>query len=215
MAFSVVRTYAKLQVSHSVTLSSLLLTLLCLRGVRPQSPFSPVYTVTPTLRMDIVINRSPTFPSDYGVLAPAIDLALERAKRDFNIIIEPLVGSYLSNCTDDGLEGLTQIIRAMDHAVDVMLGPACTADLILAAKLTTVSRMPLMTGAGSFVDSTAAWPYMARTGYNTMTQWTFFLLMLGRFGWKNVAVYYESDGFSNALNGQSTYNTTYDTRYSH
>ena len=155
-----------------------------------------------TLRMGIVLITHGNTPNDYEILGPAIDLAIQRVKWDFNLTLEPVLNLYESACLEDGLTGLSHVVRALNQCIDVMVGPACTGDLWVAAKLATIHRVPLMTGAGSLLDMADAWWSATRTGYNIGTQWTFFVWICQQFGWNNVAVWYESDGIAYALNGQ-------------
>ena len=134
-----------------------------------------------------------TVHMDYNILGAAIDLAVFRVLRDFNVDIEPILGLYGGGCLENGLAGLNQTIRVLETSVDLLLGPGCSGDLVMAGKLSTLYRVPVMTGAGSYVDMTDEWPYVVRTGFNTMTQWSFFLHICRRFGWTNVAVLYEAD----------------------
>ena len=149
-----------------------------------------------TLRMGVVLTKGATGQSaviDYDILDAAIDLAVHHVRLDYNIAIEPYLSLYPGNCVEDALDGLNRTVRALEQDVDFMLGPGCTGDLVMAAKLTTIYRVPLLTGAGHYLDSTDAWPYMTRFAYNTMTQWRFFLLICQQFNWTNVAVIYEAD----------------------
>lgn len=160
------------------------------------------------LRMGIVLIQDAVDTSvvfDYTVQSATIDLAVRHAQRDFNVEIESVPSLYqVSGCTADSLKGLNATVRALDAGVDLLLGPACTNDLLMAAKLSTVLRVPLLTGAGSLLDSTDGWPYVLRTAYNTWSQWGFFLQMCQLFRWTTVAVYYEVDSPLTDLNGQST-----------
>ena len=197
------RKRVKLQPLHWVTYE-MLFVFLCL-GVSHCHAETAAPTVL-TLRMGIVMNKDTGYVSDYNILGPAIDLAVHRIKHDLELTIEPFLCLYVSNCSEaSGLPSLRQVVRALNNAVDFMLGPACTPDLIMAAKLTTVYGIPLMTGAGSLVDKTREWRYVTRTGYNGATQWKFFGSILRQFGWKNVVVYYESDSTAYVINGQGTY----------
>ena len=164
-------------------------------------------------RMGVVLTTGADTPNDYSVLAPVIDLAVRDVKRDFNFEIEQYLSLYQDGCVEDSMAGLNKTVQALNNSVDFLLGPACTDDLIAASKLTTVYRVPLMTGAGSLVDSTDAWPYVTRTAYNTMTQWRFLLWIMNRFNWTYVVVFYEADNAINGRNGQSTYAATDHTVY--
>ena len=118
----------------------------------------------------------------YGNLLPAIGIAVERSSRDFGIKFEAVPYRYTVNsvmlCNE--IIGLRQVVRALNDSVDMILGPACTAELVAAAKLTTIYQVPIMTGAGSFVDNRDEWPYTRRTAFNTGTMSLFFGLLLRR-----------------------------------
>ena len=139
-----------MMVSHFRHLLPLSLSLLC--GCLAASPWvnndsEPLIK----LRMGVVLTKGSTGISgvvDYSILGPAIDLALQNVRRDFSMVIEPVIGLYPGNCVEDALDGLNQTVRVLEQGVDFLLGPACTGDLVVAAKLTTVYRVPLMTGRG-------------------------------------------------------------------
>ena len=174
-----------------------------LHAVRGQLPDS---RDSRSLRMAVVLLKGGFTPADYNILGPAIELAMERSKLEFNITLVPFFGLYDSDCvSEDRLDGLSQVVRALDNSVDFMLGPACTADLVIAAKLTTIYKVPLATGAGHLVDNTGVWTYTKRMGYNIVTQWSFFLTICRRFGWSNMMVWYETDSNTFLGNGRSTY----------
>ena len=162
--------------------------------------------VTIKLRMGVVLNTGASAynPVDYSVIGPAIELAVEHVRRDFGIGFEKVLNLYESGCVVDSLMGLNKTIQALNSGVDFLVGPACTNDLATGGKLATVYQVPLMTGAGSLLDSTDAWRSVARFAYNTMTQWGFFLLIARQFNWSNVAVIYEVDSTSMIRYGQST-----------
>ena len=88
----------------------------------------------------------------YRNLTPAIELAIESFSREFGVAFEALACTYtadrVSLCNE--MAGL----RSLNDSVDVILGPACTAELVAAAKLTTIYRAFVMTGAGSYVART-------------------------------------------------------------
>ena len=149
---------------------------------------------TTAIHMDVVLTKgSVSVSSDYDIVGPAISLAKQRSVNDFNDAIEPVSHLYTGGYVENELAGLTQVIRALNDSADFMLGPACTSDLVMAAKLTTIYKVPLLTGAGSIVENTRVWPYVTRTAYNSETQWSFFLSICRQFNWSNVAMLYEAD----------------------
>ena len=130
-----------------------------------------------------------------GDLAPAIDLAVERSGREFGIEFEALPYGYVvdSVLLCDELKGLRQVMRALHDSVDVILGPACTPELVSAAKLTTITRTHIITGAGSFINDTEEWPYTIRLAFNTGTISVFVMQFFLRFHWSTAVVVGESD----------------------
>ena len=84
-------------------------------------------------------------------------------------------------------------MNAINASATVILGPACTSDMIAVAYLTTFYNIGLVTGAGNLMDSTDLWPYVTRPSYNTFTQWTFFKIICDRFRWRNIFVLSEED----------------------
>ncbi|XP_055348729.1 atrial natriuretic peptide receptor 1-like [Paramacrobiotus metropolitanus] len=63
--------------------------------------------------------------------------------------------------------------------------------------------MPSVTGGGTFIDSTAKFPYITRVSYNTYTQWAFFVNICRKFSWTNVAIIYSQDNDINTVNKNS------------
>ncbi|OWA52174.1 hypothetical protein BV898_16633, partial [Hypsibius exemplaris] len=143
--------------------------------------------------MGIVLTTGSNLPYDYYHMAPAIKLAMERALAYYNIQYDLFLSLYDGANGCDEVAGLQQTVRAVNNSVDVVIGPACTDDFVVAAKLTTSYKVPVMTGAANLIDSTAPWPFVTRTGYNTRTQWTFFGLVCERYNWTNIFIMYELD----------------------
>ena len=129
---------------------------------------------------------------DHNDMPAPINLAIQKSLVDFNVELQPVLGLYKGGCGE--LAALTRTVQVLNASIDVLLGPACTDDVVSVAKLTTVYRVPLLTGGGNQVESTGQWPLVTRTGYNTMTQWSFFNRICRHFNWTNVAVIYEVDG---------------------
>ncbi|OWA52169.1 hypothetical protein BV898_16628 [Hypsibius exemplaris] len=155
-----------------------------------------------TIRMGIILNRHSGLPFDYDLLAVPIDLAVQRTTSSFGVDFQTFLALYDGGCQE--LAALNQTVIALNGSADVLLGPACTADLLVAAKLSTVLKVTLLTGGGSLLDSTAEWPFVTRTGYNTLSQWSFFERICRQFNWSNVAVFYENDfGATSASSGPS------------
>ena len=138
------------------------------------------------IKMAIILTSNALPSIDYDTLSPAIGLAVERSLTHYDVSFETTLGLYDGICTE--LSALAQVVSALEHDTDVILGPVCTDDFLVASKLTTVQRVPLLTGAGSFVDNTAAWPYVMRTAYNTGTLWSFFGQICRQFAWRNVFI---------------------------
>ena len=117
---------------------------------------------------------------DHSRMAPILDMAMERSWFDYGVRFRPLLYLYDSaGCSE--LLGLEAVVKALSDKVDLILGPGCTDELLVAAKLITVYRVPLTTGSGSLVGSTRAWPYVRRTAHNTLTQSRFFVRFWHRF----------------------------------
>ena len=143
------------------------------------------------LRMGVVLTINTTVNSDYKNMEPAIGLAVDRARMEYGVRLELVLSLYGSGCHE--VPALAATVRALNSSVDVLLGPGCTDDLIMASKMATVYRTVLVTGGGTQLDSTEAWPYVTRTAYNTNTQWSFFLVLCRQFNWSTVFVLYEVD----------------------
>lgn len=144
------------------------------------------------VKLGIVMTSNTVLPFDYYNMAPAISLAMERSLNEYNIQFEPYLGLYEGTCSQE-LAALGQTVRVLNESVDVILGPACTDDLVVTAKLTTVYQVALLTGSGSVVESMEQWPYVRRMAYNTYSQWAIFGRMTRDYNWTNLFVMYESD----------------------
>ena len=143
--------------------------------------------------MGIVLTTGSDLPYDNYHMMPAIRLAMEHSLLYFNINYDIFLSLYDGSNGCDEVGSLNEAVRALNNSVDVIIGPACTDDFVVVAKLTTSYKLPVMTGGANLIDSTAPWPFVTRTGYNTRTQWTFFGLICERFNWQNVFVMYELD----------------------
>ncbi|OWA52162.1 Atrial natriuretic peptide receptor 2 [Hypsibius exemplaris] len=137
----------------------------------------------------VLSNNGPSTNFDWTLVGPAVEVALERSLREYNIAFAATPYLYTGYC--DELPALAQVVRAVEDSVDVLLGPSCTSDLVLASKLTAVHKLLLMTGGGASLENTDAWPYVVRTAYNSGGLWRFFGAMCGQFEWKNTFVLYD------------------------
>ncbi|OQV17698.1 putative Atrial natriuretic peptide receptor 2 [Hypsibius exemplaris] len=151
------------------------------------------FTTPPVVvQMGVVLSSVGTLPYDYYKMGPAIDMAVERALRDYNIRFNLILSIYDGDCSETGALGQTATAIVVNNA-SVILGPACTSDMIAVARLTTFYSVALITGAGNLLDASGMWPYVTRTGYNTFTQWTFFKSICDRFRWRTVFILSEED----------------------
>ena len=77
----------------------------------------------------------------------------------------------------------------------LLVGPACTADMVQASTTTTAYPTNIVTGGGENVDTTAQYPYVTRCTYNTFSQWSPFLTFTRYNNWTNFAILYTSIRF--------------------
>ncbi|OWA52168.1 hypothetical protein BV898_16627 [Hypsibius exemplaris] len=164
-------------------------------------------TTTTKLRMGIVLTTKTFMNSDFSITGPAIALAINRSKERFNVDIEPYLSLFsteeTSECRATNTVVLGRVVQALQSSVDVILGPSCTEDFVLASKLATVYKVPLLTGAAVLLESSESWVYVSRTGFNVGTEASFFTLILKQFGWRHVAVIYEANNVGKTATGQS------------
>ncbi|OWA52167.1 hypothetical protein BV898_16626 [Hypsibius exemplaris] len=153
------------------------------------------------VKMGVVLTENSPIPADYSILSSALTLAISDVRHLFRIDVQLLPSLYEGGCEESGLSGLRQTVVALQNFVDFIVGPACTDDFVVAGKLTTVFKTPLISGGASLVDNTNAWPYVTRTGYNINTQWSFFTLICRRYDWNDMVVMYETDSSSYATSG--------------
>ena len=104
---------------------------------------SPIY-----IKAAILLTSGTTLPYDYYNLAPVIDLAVQRALSDYNVIIELQLALYQGQCNVSQAVG--QAVQAIIANVDLVIGPACTPDMIAVSQITTYYKLSLLTGAGNF-----------------------------------------------------------------
>ncbi|XP_055348968.1 atrial natriuretic peptide receptor 1-like [Paramacrobiotus metropolitanus] len=153
------------------------------------------------LKAGIILTNGTNLPYDYSGLAPALEAAYEKALNDYNVLFQPVLSLYVGGCNESGAVGAT--FMAINQTVDVIIGPACTADMMSSLELQTYFLVPSVTGAGDLVDSTAKFPYITRCSYNTYTQWIFFTRLCIKYAWSNVAVIYDAGNNARSVNARS------------
>lgn len=104
------------------------------------------------IKAAVLLTSGSDLPFDYYNLAPVIDLALQRVSEDYHVSIELQLALYPGQCNVSQAVG--QAVQAIIANVDLIIGPACTPDMIAVSQITTYYRLSLLTGAGSLTDST-------------------------------------------------------------
>ncbi|OWA52161.1 hypothetical protein BV898_16621 [Hypsibius exemplaris] len=153
-----------------------------------------------TVKIGIVLSDHIASPMAYSVVAPAINLAIERSLTDFNIAFEPVRATFPGSCAE--LQALASLVRVVDAGVEVVFGPGCAVEFLLASKFLTVHRIPLLTGAGSYVDDMEAWPFAMRTAFNIHTAWVFFGELCRRFEWTRMFIVHEPENTQIGVTGR-------------
>lgn len=144
---------------------------------------------------------------DYNVLSPALEVAFARARHDYNIHFEQRnylyeVVSWSDTSPDPRLaktqgcwmwNASGQSVLAVNDSVDLFIGPACTQDMEIVNLLLTYFKIPSVTGAANFVDTTSQFPYFTRCGFNTFDMWNFVRMMMDKYSWNHIAIIYDND----------------------
>ncbi|GAV08402.1 hypothetical protein RvY_18095 [Ramazzottius varieornatus] len=169
--------------------------------VADSSTVPDMYSGQIRIKAAVLLTSGSDLAFDYYNLAPVIDLALQRVLQDYDVSIELQLALYQGQCNVSQAVG--QAVQAIIANVDLIIGPACTPDMIAVSQITTYYKLSLLTGAGSLTDSTDAFPWTTRASYNTYSQWLFFVTMAARYNWRTVAVIYDRDDDNNLTNAKS------------
>ncbi|XP_055348722.1 atrial natriuretic peptide receptor 1-like [Paramacrobiotus metropolitanus] len=157
---------------------------------------------TTTLKAGIILTQGSKNLYDYDVVKAALRAGYDDSLSRFDVRFEERLCLYKGDCSVTNAVGQTYIC-GVTYAVDVIIGPGCTDDMMASLEPQTWLHIPSVTGGGTLVDSTAKFPYITRVSYNTYTQWVFFINMCKKFLWTNVAIIFNRDNNVNKINEQS------------
>ncbi|GAU99510.1 hypothetical protein RvY_10503 [Ramazzottius varieornatus] len=179
--------------------------------------FTPIMYPTPiSVYVGVVIsercgNVSDSAHNAYALL-PAIYSALKDALWKYRVKFIPQMNNYRT-CEAGVNDGVTvdrnwasyqkslelllgkstwTTIPTTGMAGHLLVGPACTADMLQACTTTTAFPTNIVTGGGENVDSTAQYPYLSRCSYNTFSQWSTFITFTRDHHWSSFAIYYST-----------------------
>ncbi|OQV18219.1 Atrial natriuretic peptide receptor 1 [Hypsibius exemplaris] len=153
------------------------------------------------IRVALVLTTGSDLPYDYTVLAPAIEAAFEKSLTEYNVHFSPVLCLYQGGCDSSAAAGQTFI--AVNSSVDLIIGPACTADMLASMEIQSFFQVPSITGGGELADSIKKYPYATRCAFNTYTQWLFVIRVFTQFNWTNIAIIYDNDDNTKSVNAIS------------
>jgi hypothetical protein len=107
--------------------------------------------VTPSsIKIGIILMESAPEPFDMRRVGPAIDLALESARVNLGITLEPIKRNYSGVCPYEPPVG---ILSDLYHSENIkgILGPACSQGLLASARLAQYIKLPMVTGLGDLI----------------------------------------------------------------
>ena len=146
-----------------------------------------------TVRVGIVLpERSRERRYDWDIIEPALQLAFAEAQRRYNIHYQVFYGISETECTRSDAVGKTTDLIFNDH-VQLIVGPGCSQDLDAVGYLLNYYKIPALTGGGTLLDAAVEFNYLTRFSYNAHSQWQFFIRIMQRYNWTNVAVVYDHD----------------------
>ncbi|OQV18216.1 Atrial natriuretic peptide receptor 1 [Hypsibius exemplaris] len=173
----------------------------------PTTPLFDYSSYPPVVvKTAVILTKHAGTPYDHDVLAPALDIAFARARRDYNVIfdkkdylyeVDPaptdpaLLVGRTPGCWMWNASGMASY--AINNSVNVIVGPACTDDMRAVNELTTFFDVVTVTGAANLIDSTSGYRYLTRCGYNTYDMWTFLIKMFQHYQWTSICVIYDFD----------------------
>ncbi|CAD5116607.1 DgyrCDS5480 [Dimorphilus gyrociliatus] len=169
----------------------------------------------------MVDNTLLNYPFENDKVQPAIDMAMEFVKDEYNIEFEKFTRTYNFDCNDVNSTGIVAKLY-FENQVEYLIGPACSTDIMACGKIATYLKMPLISGVGDLVTPKNAYPTFTRLSYSLVKQSDFVFKIFERFSWRHIAVLYDisdylfsfqGEALVNLLRQNSNYPTPYDEKF--
>lgn len=129
---------------------------------------------------------------DIQRIGPAVDIAAEKCRSDYNVNIELLPGYYLKECSEELAIGRAADL-ATRRAISAFLGPACSDDLQVVGRFAAYRNIPILTGLGDVLRKRSEFRTLLRMSYDLKDKAQAILAFLRHFNWKRFGIIYRQN----------------------
>lgn len=149
-------------------------------------------TIVKTKEYDVgvlMVTNSKRNRFDIQHIGPAIDIAAEECKKEFNVHLNLVPGYYMHSCSQ-----IQSIGKATDldkiYNITAFIGPACSDDLQVVGRFTTYRGIPILTGLGDILRKREQFTTLIRISYVLEDKARAILEFLQHFNWMHFGLIY-------------------------
>lgn len=139
-----------------------------------------------------MVNHSKSNRFDLQRIGPAIDIAVENCRSNYNVSLQLLGGYYPDSCSDCVSLGKAADLT-QEHNITAFVGPACSDDLQVVGCFATYRHIPIVTGLGDVLKDREKFITLIRTSYDLEDKAHAILAFLEYFKWKYFGVVYRQN----------------------
>lgn len=129
---------------------------------------------------------------DIQRIGPAVDIASEKCRTDYDVNLELLSGYYPKECSEEMAIGKAADLARTYH-LSAFLGPACSDDLQVVGRLAAYWNIPILTGLGDVLKKRSEFRTLLRMSYALKDKAQAILAFLRHFNWKHFGIIYRQN----------------------
>lgn len=126
---------------------------------------------------------------DIQRIGPAVDIAAEKCRTEYNVNLELLPGYYPKECSEEKAIGVAADL-VTNNNISAFLGPACSDDLQVVGRFATYKNIPILTGLGDVLKKRHEFRTLIRMSYDLQDKAKAILAFLKHFNWHHFGVIY-------------------------
>ncbi|XP_013792720.1 uncharacterized protein LOC106476621, partial [Limulus polyphemus] len=138
----------------------------------------------------LMVNDSKSNRFDLQHIGPAIDIASEKCRANYNVEVELIPGYYPHRCSEVQAIGKATDITTDYPDIVAFVGPACSDDVQVVGRYATYKNIPIITGLGDVLKERDEFTTLIRMSYDLKDKARAILAFLGNFGWRYFGMIY-------------------------
>ncbi|XP_023220693.1 atrial natriuretic peptide receptor 1-like isoform X1 [Centruroides sculpturatus] len=139
---------------------------------------------------------------DIQHIGPAIDIAAEECKNEFDVNLNLVPGYYKHRCSQTESIGKATDMDKM-YNITAFIGPACSDDLQIVGRFASYRKIPILTGLGDILSKRNEFKTLIRVSYELDDKARAILEFLTHFKWMKFGlIYRKGDVYYDSLKTQ-------------